>query len=157
MAQFSAAQVGVSAAASATNLNNYVLTLLTAGDIASVKMISWGGSDTSLVAQSTRWTRVTNTPVTPVAVTNSTTSPGIAPNSSVNTYSGTPAAGTASPCGLFQQNWNSQGGGGVVVLPIGGEWRISGGGLGTAYNQIGCGNTAGGGSTSQSYGVQWEE
>jgi hypothetical protein len=157
MAQFSAAQVGVSAAASPTNLNNYALTLLTAGDIASVKMISWGGSDTSLVAQSTRWARVSNTPATPVSITVQSSSPGISSNSSVNTYSGTAAAGASSPAGLFQQNWNSQGGGGVVVLPIGGEWRISGGNLGTAYNQIGCGNTAGGGSTSQSYGVQWEE
>lgn len=157
MAQFSAAQVGVSAAASATNLSNYVFTLLTAGDIASVKMISWGGSDTSLVAQSTRWARVTNTPVTAVAIAVQASSPGITPNSSVNTYSGTAAAGASSPAGLFQQNWNSQGGGGVVVLPIGGEWRISGGSLGTAYNQIGCGNTVGGGSTSQSYGVQFEE
>ena len=42
MAQFSSAQVGVATTASATTLNNYVLTLLTAGDIASVKMISWG-------------------------------------------------------------------------------------------------------------------
>src|ERR1700679_695467 len=115
MAQFSAAQVGVSAAASATNLSNIVLTLLTAGDIASVKMISWGGSDTSLVAQSTRWARVTNTPVTAVAITTTPTSPGITPNSSCNTYSGTAAAGAASPAGLFQQSWNSQGGGGVMV------------------------------------------
>ena len=157
MAQFSAAQVGVSAAASATNLNNYVFTNLTAGDIASVKMISWGGSDTSLVAQSTRWAKVTNTPVTVVAIAVQSSSPGITPNSSVNTYSGTSAAGATSPAGLFQQNWNSQGGGGVVVLPIGGEWRICGGALGTLYNQIGCGNTVGGGSTSQSYGIQFEE
>jgi hypothetical protein len=156
MAQFSAAQVGVSATASATNLTNYVLTLLTAGDIASVKMISWGGSDTSLVAQSTRWARVTNTAATPTAITITTSSPGITPNSSCNTY-GTAAAGATSPAGLFQQNWNSQGGGGVVVLPIGGEWRVSGGALGTLYNQIGCGNTVGAGSTSQSYGVTWEE
>ena len=156
MAQFSAAQVGVSAAASATNLSNAVLTLLTAGNIASVKMISWGGSDTSLVAQSTRWARVTNTPVTATAITTTTSSPGITPNGAVNTYA-TPAAGAASPAGLFQQNWNSQGGGGVVVLPIGGEWRITGGALGTLYNQIGCGNTVGGGSTSQSYGFTWEE
>src|SRR5277367_3288999 len=115
MAQFSSAQVGVSAAASATNLNNYALTLLTAGDIASVKMISWGGSDTSLVAQSTRWARVTNTPsgaVTAVAIQSS--SPGITPNSTVSTYGTTIPAGAASPAGLFQQNWNSQGGGGVV-------------------------------------------
>lgn len=157
MAQFSAAQVGVSAAASSTNLANYVLTMLTVGDIASVKMISWGGSDTSLVAQSTRWARVNNTPVTAVAITSQSSSPGITPNGAVNTYSGTAATGAASPAGLFQQNWNSQGGGGVVVLPIGGEWRVSGGALGTVYNQIGCGNTVGGGSTSQSYGVQWEE
>ncbi len=40
MAQFSAAQVGVSTAASATNLGVYALTQLTAGDISSVKMIS---------------------------------------------------------------------------------------------------------------------
>jgi hypothetical protein len=156
MAQFSAAQVGVSATASATNLTNYVFTLLTAGDVASVKMISWGGSDTSLVAQSTRWARVTSTAVTATAIAVQSTSPGITPNSSVNTYA-TPAAGATSPAGLFQQNWNSQGGGGVVVLPIGGEWRISGGNLGSAYNQIGCGNTVGAGSTSQSYGIQFEE
>src|SRR5277367_1367541 len=107
MAQFSAAQVGVSATASATNLTNYVFTALTAGNIGSVKMISWGGSDTSLVAQSTRWARVTSTAITPTAILNSSSSPGITPNCSVNTYS-TPAAATASPFGLFQQNWNSQ-------------------------------------------------
>lgn len=157
MAQFGAAQVGVSATASGTNLTNYVFTMITVGDIGACKMISWGGSDTSLVAQSTRWARVTNTPVTAVAIALDKSSPGITPNATVNTYSGTAAAGVASPSGLFQQNWNSQGGGGVVVLPIGGEWYISGGALGTAYNQIGCGNTVGAGSTSQSYGIQWQE
>src|SRR5271154_3721017 len=155
MAQFSAANVAASVAASATNLNNYTFTLLTTGDIASVKMISWGGSDTSLVPQSTRWCRVTSTAVTPTAIPVQSSSPGITPNSSVNTYA-TPAAGATSPAGLFQQNWNSQGGGGVVVLPIGGEWRISGGALGTAYSQIGCGNTVGT-SSNVSFGIQWEE
>jgi hypothetical protein len=155
MAQFSAAQVGVAGTASATNLNNYVLTLLTAGDIASVKMINCGGSDTSLVSQSSRWTRVNNTPATPTALTTQSSSPGITPNCSVNTY-GTAAAGATSPAGLFQDNWNSQGGGIILVLPIGGEWRISGGALGTTYNQIGCGNTVGA-SSNTSYGIQWEE
>jgi hypothetical protein len=155
MAQFSSAQVGVAGTASSTTLNNYVLTLLTAGDVASVKMISWGGSDTSLVAQSTRWARVNNTPATPTSLPIQSSSPGITPNSTCNTY-GTVATGASAPAGLFQQNWNSQGGGGVVVLPIGGEWRISGGALGTAYNQIGCGNTVGA-SSNTSYGVQFEE
>ena len=154
MAQFSAAQVGLSVAASATNLQYWVLTNLTAGDIASVKMINWGGGDTSLIAIASRWCRVNNTPVTPTALTIQSSSPGITPNSSVNTY--TTAAAQSGTTGLFQQNWNSQGGGGVVVLPIGGEWRISGGALGTVYNQIGCGCTAGT-SSNLSFGLQFEE
>jgi hypothetical protein len=155
MAQFSAAQVGVAPSASATTLTNGTLTLLTVGDIASVKMINWGGSDTSLVAQSTRWARVNNTPATPAALTITASSPGITPNCTFNTYTTQPT-GATSPAGLFQVNWNSQGGGGAIVLPIGGEWRISGGALGTAYNQIGCGNTVGA-SANTSFGMQWEE
>lgn len=155
MAQFSAAQVGVAPTASSTVLSNGTLTLLTVGDIASVKMISWGGSDTSLIAQSTRWARVNNTPATPAALTITSSSPGITPNSTFNTYTTQPT-GATSPAGLYQVNWNSQGGGGAIVLPIGGEWRVSGGALGTAYNQIGCGNTVGT-SANTSFGMQWEE
>lgn len=155
MAQFSAAQRGVAGTASSTQLNNYVLTLLTAGDIASVKAIGWGGSDTSLISCSTRWARVSNTPATPTALTIQSSSPGITPNSSCNTY-GTAATAAASPAGLWQQDWNTQGGGGAIVLPIGGEWRIAGGALGTAYNQIGCGNVVGA-SANTSYSITWEE
>lgn len=155
MAQFSAAQRGVAGTASPTNLSNGVLTMLTLGDIASVKMISWGGSDTSLISYSTRWARVTNTPITPTALTTTATSPGITPNGSCNTYA-TPAAGATSPAGLFQVDWNSQGGGGTIVLPIGGEWRVAGGALGTAFNQIGCGNVVGA-SANTSFGITWEE
>jgi hypothetical protein len=158
MAQFSAQQVGLATAGHATNLANYVLTQLTAGNIASVKMISWGGSDGSLVSQVSRWARVNNTAVTPTALGVQTSSPGITPNSSVNTYA-TPAGNTTSPApSLFLQSWNSQGGGGVIVLPIGGEWRVSGGALGTAYNQIGCGQFTGATSSGNlSFGVTFEE
>lgn len=155
MAQFSAAQRGVAGTASGTQLNNGTLTLLTVGDIASVKMINWGGSDTSLISYSTRWARVTNTPATPTALTVTSSSPGITPNSSVNTYTTTPTA-AASPSGLYQVDWNSQGGGGTIVLPLGGEWRISGGALGTIYSQIGCGNVVGA-SANTSFGLAWEE
>lgn len=155
MAQFSAAQRGVAGTASATQLNNGTLTMLTVGDIASVKMINWGGSDTSLISYSTRWARVTNTPATPTALTITSTSPGITPNASFNTYGTTPT-GAASPAGLFQVDWNSQGGGGTIVLPYGGEWRVSGGALGTAYNQIGIGSVVGA-SANTSTGLVWEE
>jgi hypothetical protein len=156
MAQFSAANANFTPVANATQLNNWVLTQLTAGNIASVKMINWGGSGTSLVGYVTRWVRVSNTPATPSALTIQSSSPGITPNSSVNTYT-TQATGAAQPAGLFQQNWNVQGGGGVVVLPIGGEWRITGGALGTAYNQIGCGNISGADANLSNYGIQFEE
>lgn len=155
MAQFTVAQRGVAGTASSTQLNNGTLTLLTVGNIASVKMINWGGSDTSLVSYSTRWARPTNTPATPTAIVPISNNPGITPVASYNTYTTTPTA-VASPSGLFQQDWNSQGGGGAIVLPIGGEWRVSGGALGTAYNQIGCGNVVGA-SSNTSFGMQWEE
>lgn len=156
MAQFSAGNANFTPVANATQLNNWVLTQLTAGNVASVKMINWGGSGTSLVGYVTRWVRVSNTPATPTALTVQSSSPGITPNSSCNTYA-TQATGAAQPAGLFQQNWNVQGGGGVVVLPIGGEWRITGGALGTAYNQIGCGNISGADANLSNYGCQWEE
>jgi len=155
MAQFSVAQRGVAGTASSTQLNNGTLTMLTVGNIAKVKMISWGGSDTSLISYSTRWARVTNTPATPAALTIVATSPGITPVATYNTYTTTPTS-AASPSGLHQQDWNTQGGGGVVVLPIGGEWFVSGGALGTTYNQIGCGNVVGA-SSNTSFGMVWEE
>jgi hypothetical protein len=156
MAQFGAAQVGLSVAASATNLQYWVLTQLTAGNISKIKMYNWGGGDTSLIACNVRWCKVSNTPATPAALTIQQTSAGtgITPNSSVNTYT-TPATGT-SGAGLFQQFFNTQGGGGTIVLPIGGEWFVTGGALGTLYNQIGCGVTVGT-SSNLTFGLQFEE
>ena len=156
MPQFGAAQRGVAGTASTTQLNNGTLTVLTAGQIAKVNAVSWGGSDTSLVAQSVRWARVTNTPATPTSIaTPQSSNPGLAGNASLNTYTTTPTA-AASPAGLLVQDWNSQGGGGVYVLPIKGEWIITGGALGQVYNQIGCGNVVGA-SANTSFGWVWEE
>ena len=156
MAQFTGIQRGVAGTASSTQLNNGTLTVLTVGQLAMVKMISWGGSDTSLISYSTRWARVTNTPATPTALqiqnSGSTT---VTPQATYNTYSTTPTT-TASPAGLFTVDWNSQGGGGTVVLPIGGEWYVVGGALGTLFNQIGCGNVVGA-SANTSFQTTWAE
>lgn len=154
MAQFSAGQRGVAGTASATQLNNGTLTMLTVGSMAKVVMFGWGGSDTSLISYSTRWARVTNTPATPAALTINSP-PGITPIATFNTYTTTPTA-PASPNGLWQVDWNSQGGGGTIVLPWGGQWPISGGALGTTYSQIGCGNVVGA-SANTSFPVTWEE
>lgn len=156
MAQFSSGTPGTfTPTASTTDANAAVLTVLTAGQMAKVKMINWGGDGTSLVGYITRWARITNTAATPTARLISSTNPGVTPIATCNTY-GTPATATADTY-LFKQNWNVQGGGGVVVLPIGGEWMVTGGALGTTYSQIGIGNIAGADANLSNYGTTWEE
>lgn len=142
---------------STTDVNAAVLTVTTVGQLAKVKMINWGGRGTSLVGYITRWARVTNTPVTAVArLISNGGSPTVTPQATVNTYSGTTAQATADTY-LFKQNWNVQGGGGVIVLPIGGEWTVVGGALGTLFNQIGVGNIIGSDADLSNYGTTWEE
>lgn len=155
MAQFTGVQRGVAGTASTTQLNNGTLTVLTVGMLAKVKAISWGGSDTSLISYATRWARVSNTPATPTALTVQNSNPNTTAMASYNTYTTTPT-GATSPAGLFSQDWNSQGGGGTIVLPIGGEWFVVGGALGTLFNQIGCGNVVGA-SANTSFATIWEE
>jgi len=156
MAQFAAhTPATFTPTASTTVLGNAVLTALTAGILAKIKMIDWGGDGTSLVGYITRWARVSNTPATPAALNVVPTTPNAVALCSVNTYT-TAATGTADT-NLYKQNWNVQGGGGTIVLPIGGEWFVTGGALGTLYNQIGCGNVTGADANLSSYGLQWEE
>jgi len=138
-----------------TTLNNWVLTVLTAGQLARIKMFNWGGLGTSLVGYVTRWGRVSNTPATPTAYNIVASNPGTSPLATCNTY-GT-AALNAADSTLFKQSWNVQGGGGAIILPIGGEWQIVGAVLGNSFNQIGCGNIAGADANLSNYGVQWEE
>lgn len=141
--------------ASATNVNMLVLTVLTAGQIAKVKMFNWGGASLTSTAYKTQWARVTNTAATPTARLLASSNPLVTPIATCNTY------GTAATCtadnDLFSQFWNLLGGGGGIVLPIGGEWHVSGGALGTTYSQIGVGNIAGADADSSRYGLSWEE
>lgn len=156
MAQFNSGSPNTfTPTASTTTLNTWVLTTLTTGQLAKVKSFGWGGSGITLVAYVTRWSRVTNTPATPTALLISSSNPGVTPIATCNTY-GTVATGTADN-NLWKQNWVFQGGGGAITLPIGGEWQIVGGALGTVFNQIGCGNIAGVDANASSYQVCWEE
>lgn len=156
MAQFSSGSPATfTPVASTTQINTWVLSTLTVGQLSKVKMINWGGDGTSLVGYITRWARVSNTPATPTALLIAASAPLVTPTATCNTY-GTQATATADNS-LFKTNWNVQGGGGVVVLPIGGEWFTVGGALGTAFNQIGCGNVTGADANLSNYGLQWEE
>jgi hypothetical protein len=155
MSQFGSGNASFTPAASTTTLNNWVLTALTAGIIGKIKEINWGGAGLTSMTYQTRWARVSNTPATPTALAIVPTNPNATALCSCNTY-GTVATGTANT-NLFQQDWNVLGGGGILALPIGGEWFIAGGALGTAYNQIGCGNVSGTDANLSNYGVIWEE
>lgn len=140
---------------STTTLPHWVLTVLTAGQIAKIKMITWGGSGEALKGYVTRWARVNNTPATPTALLVAPANPLVTPMATCNTY-GTKATGVADN-NLHKQNWNGQGGGGALVLPIGGEWSVVGGAIPSAFNQIGAGNVKGNDADKSSYTVQWDE
>lgn len=143
--------------ASTTTLANWVLSVTTVGQFAQIKAFGWGGASLTSTAYVTRWSRVSNTPVTPsaylIANTGSTT---VTPQATCGIFTGTPATGTADN-NLWKQAWNLLGGGGAIVLPIGGEWTVVGGALGTAFNQIGCGNITGADANASGYTVQWAE
>lgn len=156
MSNFTANRGSFTPVANATQVDNWVLTAITTGITGRVKMISCGGRETTAVAYRTRWGRVNNTPATPTALSIQASNPNVTPLCSVNTY-GTQATIAADPAGLFTLDWLGNGGGVVLNLPIGGEWMVVGGALGTAFNQIGCGNIAGAGASTTSYTVTWEE
>ena len=156
MSQFTANRGSFTPVAHATQADNWVLSTLTVGMISKVKEFGWGGRGTTSTGYRTRWGRVNNTAATPTALTLSTSNPNATALSSVNTYA-TQATLAADPTGLWAQDWNVLGGGGVIILPIGGEWLTAGGALGTAFNQIACGNIAGSDASLSSYGVVFEE
>jgi len=144
--------------ASTTVLANGGVAMPTAGNIGKVKMFNWGGRGTSLVGYVTCWARVTTAPTG--AATNgliSSSSPGITPVATYPLVYATTQPIRVADTQLFEQKWNVQGGGGVVVLPIGGEWFFSGGALSTVYSQIACGNVVGADADLSNYGMAWEE
>ncbi len=140
--------------AHATNANNLTLAADTAGDTGTMIMIAWGGRGTTSTGYRTRWARATTNGTTPTALTPSTSNPNVANICSCNTY-GTPPVIGADPIGLFVQDWNVVGGGGCIVLPLSGGWKVVG--IAAPYAMIACGNIAGVGASESSYADTWEE
>ena len=100
----------------------------TAGGMGKVKMISWGGRGLTSTGYRTRW----------------------------GTFA-TPSTMGSDPAGnLYSQDWNLLGGGGILVLPIGGEWFVVNSAT-AGHAQVAVQNTVGADATATSYGMQWEE
>lgn len=142
----------------ATNAENWVLDAGTAaGGMGKVKMINWGGRGTNSTGYRTRWARpTTNATSTFTAVTSNSTNPLTVAVSRFGTFATAGVYGADPGNNLFVQDWNVLGGGGVIVLPIGGEWFVVNSAT-AGHGQVGCINVAGVDASQSTYGVQWEE
>ena len=129
-----------------------------AGPFGRVTQVSWGGSGTSSIGYRTRWSRPSTLGTSPSAGTLAYNNPNYATAAlAFNLSYAATVALTADPGNnLFATDWNVQGGGGILVLPIAQPWFILGNG-GVNKQQLGCINTKGTDASLSSYNVAWEE
>lgn len=141
----------------ATNADSWTLDANTAGGMGKVKEIAWGGRGTTSTGYRTRWARpTTNASSTFTTLTPQSSNPLATPVNRFGSFATAATLGTDPGNNLFAQDWNVLGGGGVIVLPIGGEWFFVASAT-AGHQQISCRNVAGVDASLSSYGVVWEE
>lgn len=154
MAQFTG---GNGAFTPATTTDSWTLDADAAGDMGKVKMIGWGGRGTTSTGYRTRWCRpTTNASSTFTSLSPQGSSPGAAPVCRLGTFATPATLGTDPGNNLFAQDWNVLGGGGIIVLPIGGEWFVVFSAT-AGHQQVSCRNVAGIDANLSNYTTQWEE
>ncbi len=155
MAQFAG---GNGAFTPATTNDCWTLQATAAGQMGKIKSFGWGGRGTTSIGYRTRWVRPTTDPTgAATTITASRTSPLVAPLLTLaSTYATTQPTLPADPIALWAQDWNVQGGGGVVILPIGGEWFCIFSAT-AGHSLVSCRNIAGTDANLSSYDVTWEE
>src|SRR6266853_4630581 len=125
-----------------------------------VTQVSWGGSGTSSIGYRTRWTRPSTLGTgAGTAITNAGNNPNfVTPALALfSTYATTQPTLVADPgTNLFAQDWNVQGGGGILILPLAQPWFILGN-AGVNKQVLSCRNTKGTDASLSSYNVAWEE
>ena len=132
----------------------------TAGAVGKVKFIAWGGRGTTSTGYRTRWTRPTTNASSTFTSLNASGNPAGNPLAAsvlrLGTFA-TPATLATDPASnLFAIDWNVLGGGGILVLPIGGEWLVAYSAT-AGHGEISCRNVAGTDAALSSYQVAWEE
>lgn len=140
---------------------NWNLLAASAGVFAKVIQIGWGGRLTTSTGYRTRWSRPTGTAVAgaasaftgqPAAAQPNYTSAGC---TFVQSWATTNPTLSADPQNnLYAQDWNAQGGVGVIVHPLANPWWLVNG---IAQGIITCLNVAGTDANGSSYTVAWEE
>ena len=141
-----------------TTNDNWTLDAVGTGVFGKIIAIGWGGRLTTSTGYRTRWVRPT------AAGTGGKTALTIGfhqPNyttaafTATSTYATTQPTLPADPAGnLWAQDWNAQGGVGMIVLPLANPWWVSTGVLQGAFS---CRNIAGTDASGSSYEVTWEE
>jgi len=116
-----------------TTNDNWTLDAVGTGVFGKVISIGWGGSLTTSTGYRTRWVRPTT------AGTGTKTALTIGynqPNYIAAAFTATSTYGTAQPVlptdpagNLHAQNWNAQGGVGMIVMPLANPWWVSTGRL----------------------------
>jgi len=140
----------------ATNQDNYTVDSQTAGVFGKVVAIGWGGSGTSSVGYRTRWVRPTTIgSSTFTALTAGFHQPNyVTFGSRFGTFLTAPVL-PADPAGnLWANDWNVQGGVGLIVMPLANPWFFVNGIL---TGQISCRNTKGVDASLSSYEGTVEE
>lgn len=138
-----------------TTQDNWTLDSQSSGIFGKVVAIGWGGRLTSSTGYRTRWVR----PSTAGASTfTALTLQALQPNyttfgSRVGTFATAPVL-PADPIALWSQDWNAQGGVGMIVMPLANPWWFVNGKL---EGQISCRNIAGTDANGSSYDVTVEE
>jgi hypothetical protein len=143
-----------------TSADNWVWDLNTAGVFGKVIAIGWGGRLTTSTAYRTRWTRPTSAASgTFTALTSAYHQPNYTSfGSRVGTFSNA-ATLPADPGGnLWAQDWNAQGGVGMVVMPLANPWwGVGPTQTGPLQGQIACRNIQGTDANGSSYECSIEE
>lgn len=159
MPSFAGGNGGASFTPSTTQGNWTLETGTTTGVFARITQVNWGGSGTSSIGYRTRWSRPSTlgaTPGTAIVLSYNNPNYATAAASIIPTYT-TPVTLTADPGNnLFQMDWNVQGGGGILILPLAQPWWVLGNG-GNNKQQLTCINTKGTDAGLSSYGLAWEE
>ena len=139
-----------------TSQDNWTLDSQTAGVFGKVVMVGWGGRLTTSTGYRTRWTRPTTAGAsTFTALTIGYNQPNYtSAGARLGTFVTAPVLASDPAGNLWQQDWNAQGGTGVVVAPLANPWWFVNGIL---QGQISCRNVAGTDASGSSYPVEWEE
>jgi len=140
-----------------TTNDNWTVDSVGTGVFGKIIAIGWGGRLITSTGYRTRWVRPSAAGTggkTALTVNGHQPNYNTAAFTLTSTYATTQPTLPADPAALWGQDWNAQGGLGVMVFPLANPWWVS---TGVLQGALSCRNIAGTDSNGSSYDVTWEE